>query len=75
MSIDLPSGLYADQHSQNTAIVEADYTVSFELPKLAFFFPENQNYIGECYILPIGLNQNFIDSAESAYYFLSLIHI
>jgi len=71
VAIDTPSGLYADKHSESAAIIEADYTVSFELPKLAFFFPENQNYIGECFILPIGLNQAFIDSSETSHYFLS----
>lgn len=71
ISIDMPSGLVADQPSRSNVIIEADYTISFELPKLAFFFPENQNFVGECYILPIGLNSSFIDSSESVNYFLT----
>lgn len=70
IAVDLPSGLFSDNCSTSTAIIQANYTVSFELPKLAFFFPENQQYVGQCYILPIGLSSSFIASAATPYYFL-----
>jgi len=59
ISVDIPSGLFAESTSEN-AVIHANYTLSFELPKRAFFFPENQNRLGDCYIQPIGLNQQFI---------------
>ena len=62
VSIDLPSGLYADCPSEG-AVFEADYTLSFETPKLAFFFPENERYVGEWAVLPIGLHPAFLDGA------------
>lgn len=44
VAIDIPSGLFTDQHRAGRCI-HADYTFSFEMPKLAFFFPENQHIV------------------------------
>ncbi len=66
IAIDMPSGLFADECSvdKKGAIVEADYTLSFQFPKLAFLFPENDKFVGEWHILPIGLMNEFVDKAE-----------
>ncbi len=69
ISIDIPSGLFADRHSQET-VFQADYTFSFELPKLAFLFPENQNYVGKWMIGSIGLHPDFIQKTPTPYYYL-----
>ena len=60
ISIDLPSGLYADQHSDGVAIIHANHTLSFQLPKLAFMFAENEKYVGDFHLLEIGLDREFI---------------
>ena len=39
VAIDIPSGLFADTRSDSVKF-RADFTLSFELPKLSFFFPE-----------------------------------
>ena len=73
ISIDIPSGLFADAssiHNPN-GIVQADFTLSFELPKLAFLFPENALFTGEWHILPIGLHPDFIARTETKNYFLT----
>ena len=59
VAVDIPSGLFADRHSQGISI-RADYTFSFELPKLAFLMPENQDAVGEWISASIGLDQEFI---------------
>ncbi|MBW6492170.1 MAG: NAD(P)H-hydrate dehydratase [Lentimicrobium sp.] len=66
ISIDMPSGLFADSsaHSKNAAIVKADYTLSFQFPKMAFFAPENEIYVGEWILIDIGLHSGFIESVE-----------
>ncbi|MEI6748961.1 MAG: NAD(P)H-hydrate dehydratase [Bacteroidales bacterium] len=71
ISIDIPSGLFADQSSIHnpTGIVHADFTLTFELPKLAFMFPENALFSGEWHILSIGLHADFIASVETKNYF------
>jgi NAD(P)H-hydrate epimerase len=60
VAVDIPSGLFADRHTAGISI-RADYTFSFELPKLAFFMPENQESVGHWAIGSIGLDQEFID--------------
>ena len=59
ISIDIPSGLYADQSSDGE-IIKANHTLTFQFPKLAFFFQENEKYVGEFYVLDIGLDKKFI---------------
>ncbi len=68
IAVDIPSGLMADSPSAG-AIVKAHYTLSFQLPKLAFFFPQSQPFTGEWVLLNIGLNKNFIKEASSPYHY------
>jgi len=73
ISIDIPSGLFGEDNStnDNDAIVRASQTLSFQLPKLSFMFSGNFDFVGEWDVLPIGLNQGFIDSLESPYCFIN----
>jgi NAD(P)H-hydrate epimerase len=64
IAVDIPSGLFADGHSEGE-IVRADHTVSFQLPKLSFLFPENHKYVGRWHLVDIGLNKEFIHDAPT----------
>lgn len=66
ISIDVPSGLFADKSNTGLkgSIVKANYTLSFQFPKLSFLFAENEKYVGKWYILPIGLHKEYIDKVE-----------
>ncbi|MBO4664719.1 MAG: NAD(P)H-hydrate dehydratase [Bacteroidaceae bacterium] len=57
VSIDVPSGLMCEDNEHNVAdhIVKADYTFTFQYPKLAFFFPENEQFVGKWSVLDIKL--------------------
>ncbi|MEZ4951199.1 MAG: NAD(P)H-hydrate dehydratase [Saprospiraceae bacterium] len=66
VAIDMPSGLMADQYCEGP-ILRADYTFSFELPKLAFLFPENQGFVGKWIVRSIGLLPNAIKNLETPY--------
>ena len=55
IAIDVPSGLRADEASSG-AIVKAEQTYTFQLPKLAFFAPENAVSVGRWQVLNIGLS-------------------
>jgi ADP-dependent NAD(P)H-hydrate dehydratase / NAD(P)H-hydrate epimerase len=72
-SIDMPSGLMGEDNSDNDAgaIVKADITLTLELPKLAFFFSDNADYVGDWHIIPIGLHQGFIDEMDSDYNYVT----
>ena len=59
ISIDLPTGLFADKSSTGNTIINAAHTLSFQNYKLAFLLPENENYCGEVHLLNIGLHTAF----------------
>jgi len=72
IAIDCPSGLFCeDNNDNNQGVVEADYTLSFQLPKLAFLFPENAEYVGHLKVLDIKLHRRAIEQQQSPYHFLS----
>jgi hydroxyethylthiazole kinase-like uncharacterized protein yjeF len=71
LSIDLPSGLFTDEHTPGNAVISADKTFSFERPKLAFFFPENAVRVGEWAFGSIGLFPGFDRMIETPFHFLS----
>jgi len=59
VSVDIPSGLFADANEKNdpAAIVRADRTLTFHCPKLAFMFAENAPFVGDFTVLDIGLKE------------------
>jgi len=72
IAIDIPSGLYADKpiDSIKDSVIKADYTLSFQFPKLSFLFPENEHFIGNWHILPIGLHPDFMNSEPCGNYYI-----
>ncbi|GAB3884135.1 NAD(P)H-hydrate dehydratase [Spirosoma agri] len=70
VAVDIASGLYTDQPNTSTdVIIEPDYTISFQLPKLAFILPKNGRYVGEWQIVNIRLHKRYIDLAPTPYYY------
>lgn len=67
IAIDIPSGLFGEDNSENDydAVIKAKYTLTFQLPKVSFMFPENEKNVGAWEVLPIGLNNDFIENQES----------
>jgi NAD(P)H-hydrate epimerase len=72
ISIDIPSGLFGEDNSANNAesIVKADFTLSFQFPKLSFMFADNAQYVGNWEVLNIRLNRGVINSTVSPYVFI-----
>ena len=68
ISIDIPSGLFADSSTYSNCI-KADITLSFQVPKLSFLFPETGNNVGKLHNLDIGLENNFEQKEESSYHY------
>jgi len=73
ISIDMPSGLFGEDNSGNNPnhIIKANYTLSFQFPKLSFFFADNEEFVGEWSVLPIGLHPEIINSTDTGYNFLT----
>lgn len=71
VSVDIPSGMFADKSSShNSAVVQANHVVSFQLPKLAFFLPENGQHIEEFHVADIGLHHDFLEAEKTKYFTL-----
>lgn len=73
VSIDIPSGLFGEDNRENnfSAVVRANFTLTFQFLKLSFLFPENEQFVGEWKVLPIGLHPEAIARTDSSMYFLT----
>jgi ADP-dependent NAD(P)H-hydrate dehydratase / NAD(P)H-hydrate epimerase len=69
VSIDIASGLFSDTNSEQNNIIQPTYTITFQYPKLAFFMPENELFVGKWEVVEIGLSQEFIRSTDSKFYY------
>jgi hydroxyethylthiazole kinase-like uncharacterized protein yjeF len=69
ISIDIASGLYCNEHTSENAVIQPAYTISFQLPKLAFLLPENEIFVGEWHSIDIGLDKDYIEKLASQNFF------
>lgn len=65
VSIDLPSGLFADRSSVGTISIRARHTLTFECYKLGLLVAENAPFIGEVQVLPIQLHPDFFKTIDT----------
>lgn len=75
VSIDIPSGLYAEvsdvEQLKQGSIVEADVTLTFQVPKLSFRHAEVAPYLGEIQVLNIGLHSDFLSTVDSSEFYVT----
>jgi len=73
VSIDLPSGMFSEDNSDNDlkTIVRADYLLTFQVPKLAFYLEDTAPMIGELIILDIGLDADFLNEIDPKFHILT----
>lgn len=70
VSIDIPSGMYADEQTFGTSI-HADYTFTFESPKFSFLLPDNFHRVGEFEFAAIGLDKKYVSSLGCSNYYVT----
>ena len=77
VAIDIPSGLMGEENTFNVKanIIRADVTFSLQLPKLAFLFAENTEFVGEWEVLDIQLSEDGIEEMETNYEMLEIEQI
>ncbi len=68
VSIDLPSGLFADCPSSGS-IIKADDVLTFQWPKLALVLPQNSDYVQNFEVGPIGL-QTKPEFSQTKFFYL-----
>ena len=67
LSIDIPSGLFANMPLKDPdAVIKANHTLTFQVPKLAFFLPETGIFVPFYEILDIGLDAEYLELTEPA---------
>lgn len=73
IAVDMPSGLMSEDNSTNdyNAIIKAAITLTLELPKLALLLPENDSYVGELNIVPIGLHPKALEGFPSNMFYVT----
>ncbi len=66
LAIDVPSGVYTDKATENEeGVVWANYTLSFQSPKLVFFLPDTAKFCGQWEVLDIGIDRDYIIATET----------
>lgn len=70
IAVDIASGLFADEHTENVSILPKQ-TFCFELPKLAFFFPENYKRVGDWYVDTIQSSRKGIEETTTPYFYIT----
>jgi NAD(P)H-hydrate epimerase len=72
ISIDIPSGMFCTFNDlmEDDLCVNADFTLSFQTPKLAFLLPEAGERAGEIHLLDIGLSRSFELKTETEFHLL-----
>lgn len=71
IAIDIPSGLFGEANPvpNHNPVIKADYCLSLQFPKLAFFMPENEPFVKRWVVIPIGLHPQAIESTDTPYYY------
>lgn len=66
ISIDIPSGLFADQmNDENSTIFKADHTLTFQFWKKSFLHHETGIFTGKVIVLDINLAKEFIENTAT----------
>jgi ADP-dependent NAD(P)H-hydrate dehydratase / NAD(P)H-hydrate epimerase len=68
IAVDVPSGFFADSSTTGKCI-HATTTISFQLPKLMFLFPQSYDCVGEFHFVDIGLSSEYVEQAKVKEFF------
>jgi hydroxyethylthiazole kinase-like uncharacterized protein yjeF len=66
LAVDIPSGLYTDKVVDDaSSVVKANYTLSFQSPKLVFFLPGTAEYTDQWEVLDIGIDRDYLMATDT----------
>ena len=73
VAIDMPSGLFSETNENNdlSNVIQADYTLTFQQPKLTMLLPGNYDYVGDFEVLEIGLHADFLENLEANNFYIT----
>jgi len=65
ISVDIPSGLFAGKPVEDfDSVLQSDLILTLQVPKPAFFLPDNFKFINRFEVLDIGLDEEFISNVK-----------
>jgi ADP-dependent NAD(P)H-hydrate dehydratase / NAD(P)H-hydrate epimerase len=64
ISIDIPTGMFADKSCKDATVIHARHTLSFQLYKQCFVMAENEEACGHVHLLNIGLHAAYYEQTE-----------
>ena len=68
LAIDMPSGLFADQHTKEiSSVINANYTMTFQSPKVVFYLPQTAGFAGDVEVIDIGLDRDYLQDTSTAF--------
>ena len=72
VSIDIPSGMFGEWNMGNDRrnIIRANLTLTYNSKRLAFYFAENADFVGECKVLDIELDPESVAVTPTDYYLI-----
>ncbi|MBR5170857.1 MAG: NAD(P)H-hydrate dehydratase [Muribaculaceae bacterium] len=72
VSIDIPSGMFGEWNMGNDRrnIIRADLTLTYQSKRLAFYFAENADCVGECKVLDIELDRESVARMPTDFYLI-----
>jgi NAD(P)H-hydrate epimerase len=72
VSIDIPSGMFGEWNMGNDRrnIIHADLTLTYQSKRLAFYFAENAEFIGDCKVLDLELDRESLARTPTDFYLI-----
>ncbi|QNK65016.1 NAD(P)H-hydrate dehydratase [Pedobacter sp. PAMC26386] len=68
IAVDVPTGFQAEGIlNKDNVYIKADLVISFQRPKINFFFPESAVALERFKVTPIGLDEDYIEHLDSPY--------
>ena len=72
VAVDIPTGFKSEGKLDEVYNgVIADWVITFQLPKINFFFPESAKALKEFEVMPIGLDEPYLESLHSIWKLIS----
>lgn len=72
VSIDIPSGMFGEWNMGNDRrnIIHADLTLTYQSKRLAFYFAENAEFVGDCKVLDLELDRESLARTPTDFYLI-----
>ena len=72
VSIDVPSGMFGEWNMGNDRrnIIRANLTLTYQSKRLAFYFAENAEFVGECKVLDLDLDSESTARTPTDFYLI-----